>query len=159
MIDNHIIAAHMIRKYGNVISDEHMKVIYSSVEDPKMLAAAIHALGAPFNDTEAAVLSYILGGRPEGDDLEDEIFNKYAEHVHNYLYTYKDEAKAVDPSIDTSVKHTGPMAQDLEKVNPAVVNTDPETGVKTVDVDRLSLMNAGVIADLARRVQELENGR
>jgi hypothetical protein len=51
------------------------------------------------------------------------------------------------------------MAQDIEQVNPAAVNTDPSTGYKKVDTGRLALMNAGAIADLARELRELKNGR
>ena len=51
------------------------------------------------------------------------------------------------------------MAQDLEKVNPATVVEDKETGYKEVDTGRLALMNAGAIAELARAVKELQNGR
>ena len=53
------------------------------------------------------------------------------------------------------------MAQDIEKVNPACIK-ELEDGTKVVDTSRLALMNAGVIADLSRRMDEIEealNGR
>jgi hypothetical protein len=88
-------------------------------------------------------------------DWRDDVVDKYAEHIKNYYYNYKPEAQEIDPDIDPDEQHIGPMAQDIEKVNPAAVKETPE-GVKTVDTDRLSLMNAGVIADLAREVNELK---
>ena len=93
----------------------------------------------------------------DGDDegVTDEMLEGYAEHLRNYLYTYKDEARDVDPSIDPEEEHAGPMAQDIEKVAPDCVKETPE-GVKTVDGNRLALVNAGVIGELSRRVLELE---
>lgn len=85
----------------------------------------------------------------------------YAQHIRNYLYTYKDSATAVDPSIDPEEEQIGPMAQDIEKVNPACVR-ELADGTKVVDTSRLALMNAGVIADLSRRldaIEEVLNGR
>lgn len=85
---------------------------------------------------------------------DDSVLQAYADHIRNYLYTYKPEAVEVDPSIDTEEEHIGPMAQDIEQVNPACIKETPE-GVKTVDTGRLALMNAGAIGDLARQLQEL----
>ena len=79
----------------------------------------------------------------------------YADYIRNYYYTYKDIAKEVDPSIDTEQEHLGPMAQDIEKVNPACIK-ETEDGVKTVDTQRLTMMNTGVIADIIRRLDALE---
>jgi len=92
----------------------------------------------------------------EAHDWNDDTLHKYAEHIKNYIYHYKPEAKELDPSIDPEVEHNGPMAQDIEKVNPAAVITDEKTGYKSVDTGRLALMNAGAIADLARKLEELE---
>ena len=93
----------------------------------------------------------------DGDDegVTDEMLEGYAKHLRNYLYTYKDEAQGIDPSIDPEEEHAGPMAQDIEKVAPDCVKETPE-GVKTVDGNRLALVNAGVIGELSRRVLELE---
>ena len=85
----------------------------------------------------------------------DEQLEKYAEFLRNYLYTYKEEAADIDPRIDPKEEHVGPMAQDIEKVAPDCVKETPE-GVKTVDGERLALVNAGVIGELARRVLDLE---
>jgi SLT domain-containing protein len=92
-----------------------------------------------------------------GDDVDtndQDLLNAYAKNIYNYAYNYKPEAGNVDPSIDPSQEHIGPMAQDIEQVNPACVKETPE-GVKTVDTARLAMMNAGVIADIARQLQDL----
>jgi len=156
-------AALMLRYYDDVISDEECKELHSLV-DGKELAKAIAANGVPYNGREAEALAIALGDMDddhyyEDSDLwRDDILNKYADFVHNYEYTYNDEALKVDPSTDTEQVHIGPMAQDLEKVNPATVQEDHKSGYKTVDTGRLALMNAGAIAELARQVKELKNG-
>ena len=91
----------------------------------------------------------------DGDFWQDSVLNGYAEYIQNYLYNYKNEATALDPSIDPSEDQIGPMAQDIEQVNPACVKETPE-GVKTVDTSRLAMMNAGVIGDLAREIQDIK---
>ena len=96
-----------------------------------------------------------LGGKDDDGGATEEQLEKYAEFLRNYMYTYKDEAQEIDPSIDPKEEHVGPMAQDIEKVAPDCVKETPE-GVKTVDGERLALVNAGVIGELARRVLELE---
>ena len=95
-----------------------------------------------------------MGYDDDGGATEEQL-EKYAEFLRNYLYTYKDEAQDIDPSIDPEEEHVGPMAQDIEKVAPDCVNETHE-GVKKVDGQRLALVNAGVIGELARRVLELE---
>ena len=70
------------------------------------------------------------------------------------MYTYKPEATEIDPNIDPDEEHIGPMAQDIELVNPACVK-ETSDGTKTVDTARLAMMNAGAIGDLARQLQEL----
>lgn len=89
------------------------------------------------------------------EDWDEETMEAYADYIRNYYYTYKDIAKDIDPSIDTNEEHLGPMAQDIEKVNPACVKETPE-GVKEVDTQRLAMMNTGVIADIIRRLDSME---
>lgn len=89
------------------------------------------------------------------NDNDDSVLKGYADHIKNYLYTYKPEAQKIDKSIDPEQEHIGPMAQDIEKVNPACIVETPE-GVKTVDTGRLAMMNAGAIGDLARQLRELK---
>ena len=90
------------------------------------------------------------------DDYDESVLQDYADNIRNYVYEYKPEAAQIDPRIDPSEEHIGPMAQDIEKVNPACVKETPE-GVKTVDTSRLAMMNAGAIADLAREMAELKS--
>ena len=89
------------------------------------------------------------------DDRNDDMVKDYADNLRNYLYTYKESAKDIDPSIDPNEYHKGPMAQDIEKVAPDCVK-ETSNGTKVVDGNRLALVNAGVIGDLARRLLELE---
>ncbi len=144
------------------LSDEDCKNIHD-VCDVKAVAAEIIANGPPYTISEVKTLVKAAGEmdddhsfEKDGNAWSDDTLAKYAQHIRNYKYTYKDEAKKVDPSIDTTVEHNGPMAQDIEKVNPAAVQTD-KTGYKVVDTGRLALMNAGAIADLAREIQELKH--
>ena len=51
--------------------------------------------------------------------------------------------------------HFGILAQEIERVIPGVVKSDPR-GMKRVDAGHLTLGNTAVIAELARRIQELE---
>ena len=88
-------------------------------------------------------------------DEDGSLLGAYANNIKNYVYNYKPEATQVDPNIDPNQEHIGPMAQDIEHVNPACVKETPE-GVKTVDTSRLAMMNAGVIGDLAREIQDIK---
>ena len=119
-----------------------------SDERCKQLQAMLSAGNVSADD-----VSSMLGDLGIDIDYEndDSILDSYANHLFNYLYTYKPEAQNVDPSIDPSQEQIGIMAQDLEKVNPSCVKETPD-GVKTVDTGRLALMNSGAIADLAREL-------
>ena len=141
-----------------MVSDFNMKIV-------RRLAAKKE----PFSPAEAHALAFLAGkddsgwhpfmgnGKGMGDDggATGEQLEKYAEHIRNYLYKYKDEAREIDPGIDPGEEHVGPMAQDIEKAAPDCVKETPE-GVKTVDGERLALVNAGLIGELARRLMELE---
>lgn len=89
------------------------------------------------------------------NDSDGSILGAYADNIRNYVYNYKPEAQAVDPNIDPNEEHIGPMAQDIEQVNPACVK-ETQDGIKTVDAGRLALMNAGAIGDLARALQSID---
>ena len=95
------------------------------------------------------------------EDSDDSVLSNYAKYIKNYQYTYKPEATQIDPSINPEEEQIGIMAQDLEKVNPACVK-ETDDGVKVVDTAKLALMNAGAIADIARRLisidKELHHG-
>lgn len=159
------IAYSLISRAGHILSDEDLKDICNHC-DLKNVASMIIKNTEKFGPIEAKILSMAAGNMDDDHDFEkdgdawtQDTLDKYAEFVHNYKYTYKPEAQQLDPSIDPNEEHIGPMAQDLEKVNPATVVEDKETGYKEVDTGRLALMNAGAIADLARAVKELQNGR
>ena len=112
-------------------------------------------------DAEDIRLLATLAGPMDGHTIDDEeewdndITEKYKQHLVNYLYKYKPEARNVDSSIDPNEKQVGIMAQDLEKVNPSCVR-ETEDGTKVVDTGKLALMNAGTIADVARQCEELK---
>ena len=152
-----IIAADILQFGNNMLSHQQIKELTDLVPI-KDIAAEIIKRGAPFNNRELEILIGAAGNM-DGQSFDtmddDDILNKYAQFVINQHYTYKPEAQQIDPRIDINQEHIGPMAQDLEKVNPAVVKQDP-SGYKTVDTGRLALMNAGAIADLARQIQGLK---
>jgi len=94
----------------------------------------------------------------QSSQWDKSVLDGYAEHIRNYLYTYKPEAQELNPndkSLDSSVEHIGPMAQDIEQVNPACIHKN-EDGIESVDTARLAMMNAGAIGDLARELKELK---
>lgn len=90
----------------------------------------------------------------DSTDWDDSVLDAYAKHIENFMYKYKPSAEEIDPKIDSNKEEIGPMAQDIEKVNPACVEELPD-GTKTVDTNKLALMNAGAIADLARLMQDI----
>lgn len=131
--------------YANeVISDYTQKHVKELADKEKLT-----------EDDVAFLLRYADNVDGLDDTLPDDMLDKYAEHLKNYLYTYKESATQVDPSIDPSEKHIGPMAQDIEQVAPDCVK-ETEEGVKVVDGSRLALVNAGVIGDIARRLERIE---
>lgn len=153
--------AHAFRHHPHTLSDEDFKNIREHA-DPKEIARGLLMMGPPFSGEE---LAYIHENCDEpfekpwehAHNWTDDVLGKYAQHIQNYYYNYKPEAQALDPSIDPNEEHIGPMAQDIEKVNPAAVKENAQ-GIKSVDTGRLALMNAGAIADLARQVKEMQNG-
>jgi len=85
----------------------------------------------------------------ESGDLLAEV----AENIRNYTYHYK-------PGVgeDPSVEYSGPMAQELLQVDGyrscVIQGSD---GLLKVDTSRLALTNAGMIADLSKRLLFMEN--
>ena len=143
------IAAPYVGPY--VISDYNQKIL-------KRLANKKE----PLTEDEVAALTYIMGkgdgnlDPSNANEWSDDMVQEYADNLRNFLYTYKESATQIDSSIDPNEYHRGPMAQDIEKVAPDCVKETPQ-GVKVVDGNRLALVNAGVIGDLARRLIELED--
>jgi hypothetical protein len=142
-----------------VLSDEEYKDLTNHL-DMKELARGILEMGPPYSSHELEIIHRncdepFHGKLEDSDDWTDDTLDKYAQHIQNFYYNYKKEAQDIDPSIDPDETHVGPMAQDIEKVNPAAVK-ETEDGTKVVDTSRLALMNAGAIGELARRLSELE---
>jgi len=127
----------------------------------KMLCGMANQKGELSND-DYALLNYLMESDPDYNNQlnenasSEDMIKEYAEHLRNYLYTYKDSAKNYDSSIDPSEYHRGPMAQDIEKVAPDCVKETGD-GTKVVDGNRLALVNAGLIGDLSRRLIALED--
>lgn len=144
---------------GDTPSDTRLKDIIAEVSDMRC-KNIINALNNS-EDLHPYEVQFLMEqcakgfGKDVNEDSDESVLNDYAKYIKNYLYTYKDEARRIDPSIDPNQEHIGPMAQDIEKVNPACIN-ETQDGTKTVDTGRLALMNAGAIADLARELKELK---
>lgn len=86
--------------------------------------------------------------------------SKLAEDIGAYLYEYKPEAKEAYPNETNDEMNVGPVAQELEKnpVTAASVETD-DKGIKHVNTDRLALSEMAIIADLARRLADVEENK
>ena len=154
---------------NDVNSDERIKNVQKVLSDCRMKhIKEDYEAGDGITPEDFMWLAKVMGGKYTHDGREYDFFNSddwnddedgsvlkgYAEHIRNYLYTYKPEATEIDPNIDPDEEHIGPMAQDIELVNPACVK-ETSDGTKTVDTARLAMMNAGAIGDLARQLQEL----
>jgi hypothetical protein len=155
--------AAMLRDLSLVLSDEDYKTFEEA--DPNDVAKGIMSLGAPYSGSEMQFLHELAKHNVGADydyDISDvgiwspETLDGFARYIKNSVYTYKPEAMLVDPTIDPTERHVGPMAQEIEKVVPAAIVETPE-GVKTVDTDRLGLTTAGVAADLARQNKQQGN--
>lgn len=92
-----------------------------------------------------------------GKDKSLDCFGK----INAYMFRYKPEAqqafKDKDLGVDDKV-HVGVMAQEL-KSNPitsSTVNSDPMSGILTVDTKQLTMTNTAMIAELTRKVDMLE---
>ena len=85
-----------------------------------------------------------------GEELD--LVAQVAEKINNYLYHYKPGS-----GEDPTQQHSGPMAQELLGVPgyQSAVIEDP-SGLLKVDTSRLALANAGMIADLSKRLLMLE---
>jgi len=142
------------------LSDEDWKEMGKA--DPMEVVRGYLQEGGPWSKEELCFI-HNMAKEASGDDYKydvkdagiwsPETLDGYARFIKNSVYTYKPEAMEIDPEIDPTEQHIGPMAQEIEKVNPACIVETPE-GVKTVDTGRLALMNAGAIGDLARQADQ-----
>lgn len=91
---------------------------------------------------------------------ETDHISKLAEDIGAYLYEYKPEAQEAYPNETNDEMNVGPVAQELEKnpVTASSVETD-DNGIKHVNTDRLALSEMAIIADLARRLADLEENK
>ena len=142
---------------NRALSDVKMKYIaarYNNDGDisPEDLDIVLKRLGSFKHDNVTYDLSE--GTKSDISSMNDSVASEYADFIHNYIYNYKPEAVNYDPDINPDEEQIGPMAQEIEKVNPACIKETAD-GTKTVDTGKLALMNAGAIADIARQLKEL----
>jgi len=129
---------------GETLSDEDLKSLVSSAGLPS---------GVPV-DWDRCCERVDLNSGNVWVDVNGQVLDQLAEHCFNHLYTYKEEALELDPSIDTETPQLGPTAQEIEKVNPAAV-TEVD-GAKFVDTEKLTMTLAGALGELARRMHRIE---
>lgn len=93
-------------------------------------------------------------------DLEDKAngLSKLLEPIDAYIYKYKESAQEKYPNEADDNTHVGPMAQDLQKnpVTAGAVEPDKD-GTLHVNGTQLALQAIAAIADLSKRVSEMEN--
>lgn len=93
-------------------------------------------------------------------DLEEKAngLSKLLEPIDAYIYKYKKSAQKKYPNEADDNTHVGPMAQDLAKnpVTAGAVEPDKD-GTLHVNGTQLALQAIAAIADLSKRVSEMEN--
>jgi len=134
------------------VSDENLK--NSNKVDNKNEYEDGYNYGAPAVSDEELKHKRLAKLFGEGGALD--AFSK----IDAYVYNYNDKAKQLygnERGVDDET-HFGPMAQDLAKnpVTEGTVHTDPETGYLNVDTKQLTLTNTAMIAQMARKINELE---
>lgn len=83
--------------------------------------------------------------------LSDNLMN-----IDSYLFRYKASAQK-ELGVDNDI-HFGVMAQELEE-NPVTKSAVKELddGTKVIDIKELTTINTAMLADIVRRVEEIEN--
>lgn len=93
-------------------------------------------------------------------DLEDRAngLSKLLEPIDAYIYKYKESAQEKYPEETDDNTHVGPMAQQLAEnpVTAGAVEPDKD-GTLHVNGTQLALQAIAAIADLSKRVSEMEN--
>src|SRR5574344_109235 len=126
-------------------------------EDKKNLASKL------ISDNKISKADYVAPQNVLSDSNEktfkkdDDITEDMAK-INAYLFKYKPEAQAKfngQHGVDDK-EHIGVMAQELEKnpVTSSAVATDPNSGFKMVDTDKLTMANTAAISELAKKLQE-----
>lgn len=141
----------MLARHRKATSDIRMKIIKHDFDtfgkpDPEDFKWLMGELAQRDNASD-------YGTDYDGDDSS--VLKGYADNIRNYVYNYKPEAQEINPDNDPSVTHIGPMAQDIEKVNPACISKD-KNGFESVDTARVAMMNAGAIGDIARTLEDIQ---
>ena len=113
------------------------------------MQSSLSRLGLQLSDERTKTLDEKTGEEP---------IDAFA-RINSYLYKYKPEAQAHYQGkygIDDK-EHFGPMAQELAD-NPITESTvqPNEDGFLTVDTKQLTMTNTAMIAQLSRKIQELE---
>jgi len=128
------------------ISDEDLKAVLSSAGLPP---------GVPSDWDKCCEVVNLNTGERRWIDPEEVVLEQIANHLHNHLYTYNEDAKDIDAGIDTETVQVGPTAQEIEKVNPAAVKE--VNGAKVVDTAKLAMTLAGALGEMARKVRRIED--
>lgn len=111
--------------------------------------AAMEAVGKQALQTALMAVS----DRGAKTDIRDgyDILKAVTDKVPLRTFRYK-EGIGEDPNV----RHVGVMAQDLEKTPlSGTVYTDPESGLKKVDVGQLTAGNTAMITELSKKVDSL----
>lgn len=91
-------------------------------------------------------------------DIKDQTthISDLASKLNSYLFEYKPEAQE-EYGVDDK-EHVGVMAQEMEK-NPITASNviEDENGIKHIDTNQQTLTNLALIADLAKRLAEVED--
>jgi hypothetical protein len=123
-----------------------------TAETEKAKADAIKQ-GALLSAAGSAGATLLSDRRAKEDVRRSDLADAIGKGVHGVTYTYKkSEGDDQDP-------HFGVLADHLSKVMPGVVKKDPGSGMLAVDTGHLSLGNTAVLAELARRIKDLESQR
>lgn len=83
--------------------------------------------------------------------------SKCLSDIDAYIFKYKNKAQEEAPEYCDDNLHIGVMAQELEE-NPVLKDVIHETedGIKTVDTASLTMSNTALLADIAKRLERLE---
>jgi hypothetical protein len=111
--------------------------------------------GGQSPQTGAGVTEEISGSdeRTKEPTQKNDMISEVAEMINNYKYHYK-------PGVgeDPGVEYSGPKAQELLQVDGyRSCVFEGEDGLLKVNTGRLALVNAGMIADLSKRLLFLES--
>jgi len=132
---------------GNINMDD-IKNMAKNNQDAQGAAKGAQAAGAAQGAGAAAAAS---DERIKEPTNTTDMISEVAQMINNYTYHYK-------PGVgeDPSVEYSGPMAQELLQVDGYRSCVFEDNGILKVDTGRLALVNAGMIADLSKRLLMLE---